>query len=70
MLKNINHNILETIVIISDSLYRYEEYIRDAEKCETCQELWPKFKEHRENELSMLLKELKKHIEGGLISFD
>lgn len=70
MLKNDNYNILQTITIISRSLYRYEQYIRDAENCERCQELWSKFRKQREDELSLLLGELKKHIDGGMISFD
>jgi hypothetical protein len=70
MLNNINYNILQTITIISRSLYRYEQYIKDAENCEGCQELWSKIKKQRENELSMLLRELKNHIDGGMISFD
>ncbi len=31
MLKNVNYNLLETITIVSKSLYRYDTYIHDAE---------------------------------------
>ncbi|MFP3868600.1 MAG: hypothetical protein ACLFUU_10640 [Desulfobacteraceae bacterium] len=68
MLKNINYNLIQTISIISQSLYRYDTYIRDAADCPSCQEMWGKFKEQREKELSMLLKELKAHLETGKLS--
>jgi hypothetical protein len=32
--------------------------------------MWPKIKETREKELSMLLKELKAHIEAGKLSLE
>lgn len=70
MLKNINYNILETITVISKSLYRYDSYIKDAADCKACQELWTKFREQREKELSMLLREMKSHIDEGMISFE
>lgn len=70
MLKNINYNIIETISIISKSLYRYDAYIKDAADCKSCQDLWKKFKEQREEELKMLMKELKAHIDAGVVKFD
>ena len=70
MLKNINYNILETITLISKSLYRYDTYIKDARECDSCRELWVAFRKQREKELEMLLKEMKSHIDEGLISFE
>ena len=70
MLENINYNLIETIAIISRSLYRYETYKKDAAECPSCQELWRKIQEHREAELSMLLKELKAHIEAGKLALE
>lgn len=70
MLDNINYNLIETISIISKSLYRYDTYIKDATNCKACQEMWAKIKGEREKELSMLLKELKAHIEAGKISLE
>lgn len=70
MLDNINYNLIETISIISKSLYRYETYFKDAADCNSCQEMWTKIKETREKELSMLLKELKAHIEAGKLSLE
>lgn len=65
MLKNINYNLMETITIISKSLYRYDTYINDAAECESCQKIWKKLKEQRGKELKMILKELNAHVESG-----
>ena len=65
MLKNINYNLMETITIISKSLYRYDTYMKDAAECESCQEIWSQIKANRQKELKMMLKELKAHVEEG-----
>lgn len=62
MLSNTNYNIMETITIISKSLYRYDTYIKDASKCESCRKMWSAFRKQREAELARLLVELKNHI--------
>ena len=70
MLDNMNYNLIENVSIISKSLYRYETYIKDAVQCKSCQELWSKFEEQRKKELSMILKELKAHINAGKLSLE
>ncbi len=70
MLKNIHYNLFETITIISQSLYRYNNYIKDAAECQDCKKVWTKFREQREKELSTLLKELKSHIDDETIPFE
>lgn len=70
MLQNINYNLIETISIISRSLYRYDGYIKDAKKCKQCQRIWKDFREQRERELSMLLRELKAHIDSKALTLD
>lgn len=70
MLKNVSYNLLETITIVSKSLYRYDTYIHDAENSKSSKELWEKFKEQREKELSMLLKELKSQIDSGMLALE
>jgi len=67
MLENLNYNLIETISIISKSLYRYDTYIKDAAGCASCQSIWAKFKENRDKELSLLVKELKNHTNSGQI---
>ena len=70
MLKNVNYNLLETITIVSKSLYRYDTYIHDAENRKSGRELWTTFKAQREKELSMLLKELKNQIDSGMLALE
>ena len=70
MLDNMNYNLIENISIISKSLYRYETYIKDAAQCKSCQDLWAKFEEQRKKELSMILKELKAHIDAGKLTLE
>jgi len=70
MLENMNYNLIETVSIISKSLYRYETYIKDAAGCKSCQELWAKFEEQRKKELSMILKEVKAHIDAGTLPLE
>jgi len=72
MLKDIDYDLMETITIISKSLYRYDAYMLDADKCkcENCAELWQQFKENREKELEVLLAELKNHIDMGALTAD
>ena len=70
VLENVNYNLLETITIISRSLYRYETYAKDASAsdCGSCREIWRKIAERRESELEMLLRELKAHLETGKLA--
>ena len=70
MLKNVSYNLLETITIVSKSLYRYDTYIHDAENSKSSRELWTTFKAQRDKELSMLLKELKNQIDSGMLALE
>jgi hypothetical protein len=65
MLKNINYNLMETITIVSKSLYRYDTYMKDASECDACQEIWSHIRTNRQKELRMILKELKAHVDTG-----
>jgi hypothetical protein len=70
VLKNVNYNLLETITIVSKSLYRYDTYRHDAENSKSSKVLWATFKQQRELELSMLLKELKNQIDSGMLALE
>ena len=70
MLKNVSYNLLETITIVSKSLYRYDTYIHDAENSKSNRELWTTLNSQREKELSMLLKELKNQINSGMLALE
>ena len=68
MLKDLDYDIMETITILSKSIYRYDAYLLDAEKSkdESCRNMWTTFKANREKELSMLLSTLKDRIDTGI----
>ena len=70
MLKNVSYNLLETITIVSKSLYRYDTYILDSANSKSSQKLWTTFKAQREKELSMLLKELKNQVDSGMLALE
>ena len=70
MLKNVTYNLLETITIVSKSLYRYDTYLHDAENYKSSRELWTTIKAQREKELSMLLKELNNQIDSGMLTLE
>ena len=72
MLLNHDYNLLETITIIARSIYRYDTYMKDLDKvkCETCRKLWQEFHEQRKRELAMLLKELRSHVESGMMTIE
>jgi hypothetical protein len=42
----------------------------DKVKCETCRKMWQEFHQQRQKELDMLLKELRAHVEGGLMTIE
>lgn len=71
MLKNINYNLLEEITELSQSLYRYDTYMKDAESagCGECLDLWRELRERHEQDLDRLLKHFKQHIDSGMIEF-
>ena len=42
----------------------------DKVKCETCRKMWQEFHQQRQKETDMLLKELRAHVEGGLMTIE
>jgi len=72
MLENHDYNLLETITVIARSIYRYDTYMKDLDKvkCESCRKMWQIFHEQRQKELDILLKELRNHVESGMMKFE
>lgn len=69
MMKNWQHNILHQLSETMDSLWRMDQYIRDAQEegKEEEVEFWKKFRESLEEQLKMLRERLEKIIkEEGL----
>ena len=72
MLENHDYNLMESITVIARSIYRYDTYMKDLDKvkCETCRKMWQEFHLRRQKELEMLLRELRSHVESGMMKFD
>lgn len=68
MISDCSYDLIETISIISKSLSRYNTYMKDCSKHESCQRIWTKIRNNREEELKMLLDELKAVAEKGGLS--
>ena len=70
MLKNVNYNLMEEITQISQSLYRYDRYIEDAKPtrggCSECSDVWTQLKQRHEEDLALLLAQLKQHVNDGV----
>jgi hypothetical protein len=63
MLKNKDYDLIQAISIKSKSLHRYNTYIKDAEACPGCRNLWQQLKNEDEKQVGMLVDELKNHAE-------
>ena len=46
-----------------DSLWRYEEYLKNSQGCDHCMNMWKKFREMDEGKTDMLRKEIIRHVE-------
>jgi len=62
------NNVLDFIHQLSeklDSLWRYEEYIKNAKDCKECQKLWEKCRDKDLEMVEALKKEIENHIKAG-----
>ncbi len=61
MLKNHNHDLVQQLSEVSDSLWRMEDYLKNAKGCEHCTAMWNKSKERLEEVSKMLVDEIGRH---------
>jgi len=62
MLKNHNHDLVHALSEKNDAVWRYEkEYLKNAEGCDSCTQMWQKMKDDDNAHVAMLLAEIKKH---------
>lgn len=61
-MKNHNHDLVQQLSENADSIWRYDEYIKNAEGCGFCDSLWAKLKEMDMEAEKMLLEEIKRHV--------
>ncbi len=70
MLKDVNFDLFAQVAEISKFLARHKKYVEDSRDCKTCEKIWHTMKEHREQELKMLLDAIKQNMEAGKIKSD
>jgi len=65
MLKNEDYDLVHTLSTKSQGMEVYDTYIKDAQTCPSCRDLWQKIKQDDDRHIQMLAQELKKHVEKG-----
>jgi len=61
-MKDHNHDLVHQLSENADSIWRYDEYIKNAQGCQYCTSLWAKLKAMDTEGENMLLEEIKRHI--------
>ncbi|HEY4496996.1 MAG TPA: hypothetical protein VI432_02510 [Candidatus Paceibacterota bacterium] len=62
MLKDWNHDLIQQLSEISDSLWRMEDYKKVSKGCEHCSMLWDKLEKDYEAHIKMLTGEITRHV--------
>ena len=63
---NLHHNLIQQLSELMDSVWRYENfYMKDAESCPRCQELWKKLEERHSEDIQALKAEIAEHVKAG-----
>ncbi|SPF35740.1 hypothetical protein SBDP1_1400021 [Syntrophobacter sp. SbD1] len=65
MLENVNYDLIQAIAEDSKTIYRIGAYLKDSTECKHCQDIWKEIKQKREQEMNLLINELKKHMQTG-----
>jgi len=65
MLKNHNHDLVKQLSEISSSLWRMDEYMKNAKGCDRCTAMWKKIKDNLEKISGMLVEEINNHSKEG-----
>lgn len=62
MLKDWNHDLVQQLSEISDSIWRMEQYKKASGGCEHCLAMWEKLEADYENHVTMLRDEIIRHV--------
>ncbi len=64
-MKNSNHDLVQELSEKLDSVWRYDDYIKNAEAdgCSHCVDIWKQLKEEDEKLVAILRDEIKSHVE-------
>lgn len=59
---NHTYNLIKAVSKKAQTLWRYEQYVKDAGDCKKCKELWEKLKRQDEAHLEEMKEVLSEHI--------
>lgn len=65
MLKNHNHDLIKQLSEVSSSLWRMDEYMKNAKGCDRCLKIWKKIKNDLEEISKILVEEINNHCKEG-----
>lgn len=61
-MKNWNHDLVHQLSEDLDSLWRYEDYLKNSKGCGRCTAMWKKCRKFDEEKVEMLRKEIEQHV--------
>ncbi|MDO8574716.1 MAG: hypothetical protein Q7R61_00315 [bacterium] len=62
-MKNHNHDLIHHLSETIDSIWRYDEYVKNSAGCDSCSAMWNKLKQTDTEVENMLKSEIQKHID-------
>ena len=62
MLDNATYDLMETATVISKGLHRYYTFIKDAQWCQACTQIWSELKQADDKQLERIVSHLKEHM--------
>lgn len=66
MLKDYNHDLVHALSEKNDAVWRYKkDYMKNAEECTHCVNMWKKIMEDDEKHIEMLRDEIQNHSKEG-----
>lgn len=65
-MKNHNHDLVHQLSELMDSIWRFDEYKKNAEGCKECTALWEKMRRDWEEYEKILTVEIKRHVDAGI----
>lgn len=62
MLKDHNHDLVQQLSEVSDSLWRFEIYMKASKGCANCSAMWDELRQDYEKHSTMLTDEIARHV--------
>lgn len=63
---NNDHDLIHQLSEKLDSLWRYDEYIKNAKDCKECKKLWEECRKKDMELIEAIKEEVKRHIKSGM----